>query len=131
MGVPFRDWSVTFNDGGTPLCEPGGMCMVFIPNGPLATVFSPRDPFGNVTPNPGIGIVLFPTLSVTSSGGRLVMTGTFTVNAVGGGQVEKVVTQLWTSIGMTPRVFTVATLSKPVPVSQGQIVQFTYTLSFS
>lgn len=141
-GVPFRDWAVSFNESPvagqsgvvTPLCEPGGMCMVIIPNGPIANVLIPRDLFGNVIPNPAVGTVLFPTLSVLSvstlPGAHLVMTGTFTVTAVGGGHVERVVTHLQTGAGVD-QVFTVANLSTPVPVAQGQIVQFTYTLRFS
>jgi hypothetical protein len=58
------------------------------------------------------------------------MTGSFTVTRAG--EIQRVVTHLQTQGGaVVDNRFTMATLPTPLPVAQGQIVQFTYTLSFS
>jgi hypothetical protein len=135
-GQPLYDWYVTFNGTGSldgnsgpatgPLCNSGdgGVCYVLTPGGPLA---------GNLPSNISTRDTIFPTLSKASSGGKFILTGTFTVTVVGGGHVDSVFTHLVTGASSTlvARVLTKATLPTPVVVAQGQIVQFTYTLSFS
>jgi len=64
--------------------------------------------------------------------GALVLSGSFTATAAGVSQIRLVKTVLvWGQGSGFRNDFTLARLPVPVSVSQGQIVQFTYTLSFS
>jgi hypothetical protein len=128
-GLPFYAWVVTFNESHVinateilpDLCAAIGLQMGI---GQI-NVSEPSGPHG-----PGDGICFVSTLSVAAPGNQLVMTGSFTVTRAG--EIQRVVTHLQTQGGaVVDNRFTMATLPTPLPVAQGQIVQFTYTLSFS
>ena len=129
-GLPFYAWVVTFNESRVinateilpDLCAAVGLQQGI---GQI-NVSEPGGPHG-----PGDGICFVSTLSVAAPGNQLVMTGSFTVTRAG--DIQRVVTHLQTKGGALADSyrFTMATLPTPLPVAQGQIVQFTYTLSFS
>ena len=118
-------WIVTFNepyitspsDVPTPLCAgTNGQCRVFLSNGPYAGVANGTDSFS--------------TMTMTTTSTQLIFTGSFAATRASGSQIERVATHLQTGVSNTDVVFTLATPPAPQPVSEGQIVQFTYTVSF-
>jgi hypothetical protein len=130
QGVPLQDFYVTFNEGITfpdptitPLCagEAGAGCKVFVPGG-----FVSRLVRSDLVP----GVNAFGTLVKSAPTGSCVLSGSFTVTAPGSSQIRRAITRLVFS-QFSDIDLTMATLPTPVPVVQGQIVQFTYTLSFS
>jgi hypothetical protein len=107
----------------SPICVGITICRSFEVGGPYAATHN--DFFD------------FATLTVTNAGpGTFVLQGWIKVTAPGGGHIQRIATLLHEQsariVGDTQRfLFTLATLPTPLFVPEGQIVQFTYTLSFS
>jgi hypothetical protein len=123
-GLPFSRWMVTFNESNVlnvPETLPD-LCQALVLQAGIGAILV-SDP-SHIS---GDGLCFWSTLSVSAPGNQLVMTGSFTVTHAG--QIQRVVTHLGTQGG--DNRFTMATLPTPLPVAQGQLVQFTYTLSFS